>query len=163
MEHKEVGVSRDENQWDQIQLFLPDPVWEKLYDEEACLVYEGYTLDHKAYGAGRVFFGNGTVSMEGLFRIKGFLCGKVFSGNGTVMFEGMFRLNLGYGPNNLEYGARYDSEGKLLYHGKFGVSRSGLGWPKVNEPIEFGTIPQSTRLKGKVFMREDARRLMKTE
>ena len=58
----------------------------------------------------------------------------------------LFRLNQAYGPNCQEYGVRYDADGKLLFRGKFGVSQSGLGWPKVYEPKESGAIPQSTGL-----------------
>ena len=42
-------------EWDQVHIVLPDPVWDKLYDDDGILVYEGYTLNHKAFGAGRAF------------------------------------------------------------------------------------------------------------
>ena len=148
-------------EWDQVQIVLPDPVWEKLYDDDGFLVYEGYTLDHKAFGAGRAFFKNGTVSNEGIFGIKGFISGKAFYSNGIIQFDGLFRLNQAYGPNYPEYGVWYDSNGKMLYRGKFKVSRSSLGWPRVYEPEGFGTIPYNARLKNKIFMWEDARKLMK--
>jgi len=148
-------------EWDQVHIVLPDPVWEKLYDNDGVLVYEGYTLDHKAYGAGRAFFRDGTVSNEGIFGIKGFMSGRTFYSNGIIQFDGLFRLNQAYGPNYPEYGIWYDRNGKMLYRGKFSVSRSSLGWPRVYEPEGFGTIPNNARLKGKVFMWEDARKLMK--
>ena len=147
-------------EWDQVHSVLPNPVWEKLYDDGGSLVYEGYTLDHKAFGAGRAFSGDGTVSMEGIFGIKGFLCGRVFYPNGMIRFEGMFRLNQAYGPNFPEYGAWYDTDGRMLYRGKFSVSRSSLGWPCVYKPEGFGTIPHNTGLDGKIFMWVDAKKLI---
>ena len=148
------------HEWDQICRALPAPVWEKLYGDDGTLIYEGFTLEHKAFGAGRAFFKDGTVSMEGIFGIKGFQCGRVFSPNGLVQFEGMLRLNHGYGPNYPEYGSWYDENGKMAYHGKFRVMRSSLGWPKVVEPEVFGSIPGRARLKQIIFSWEDARRLM---
>ena len=147
-------------EWDQVHLALPDPVWEKLCDDDGIPVYEGYTLEHKAFGAGRAFFSDGTVSMEGIFGIKGLICGKTFYPNGAVQFEGLFRLNQAYGPNYPEYGAWYGSDGGMLYRGKFSVCRSSLGWPRVEVPEGFGPVPGSAQLKGRVFMWEDARRLM---
>ena len=148
-------------EWDQIHMALPDPLWEKLYDIEGVLVYEGYTLNHKAFGSGRVYDPDGSLRMEGLFGLKGLLSGRIYYSNGIIMFDGLFQLNQGYGPNFPEYGSWYDRNGKMLYRGKFGVSRSSLGWPSVYKPEGFGTIPDSTRLKGKIFMWEDARKLMK--
>ena len=53
-------------EWEQVHMALPDPVWEKLYDNEGVLVYEGFTIAHKAFGAGRAYFNDGSVSMEGI-------------------------------------------------------------------------------------------------
>ena len=99
--------------------------------------------------------------MEGWFGIKGLLSGKVFHSNGVIMFEGVFRLNQAYGPNFPEYGTWYDRNGKMLYRGKFDVCRSSLGWPRVCKPEKFGSVPSCERLKGRIFMWEDARKLMK--
>ncbi len=148
-------------EWDQVHRALPDPVWEKLYDDDGIPVYEGWTLDHKAFGAGRAYFEDGTVSMEGVFGLKGFLSGRIFYANGLIQFEGIFRLNQAYGPNYPEYGAWYDRSGKMIYRGKFSVTRSSLGWPSVYEPKGFGTIPGNERLQKKTFMWEDARRLIR--
>ncbi len=150
-------------EWDQVHMILPGPVWDKLYDDNGVLVYEGYTLDHKAFGAGRAFFKDGTVSNEGIFGIKGLLNGKVFYSNGMIQFDGLFRLNQAYGPNYPEYGIWYDRDGKMLYRGKFKVSRSSLGWPRVQEPQGFSTISCNTRLKGKIFMWKDAQKLIKSK
>jgi len=126
--------------WDQIHMFLPDPIWEKLYDD-GILVYEGYTLNHKACGLGRAYNTDGSLIMEGCFGIKGLLSGKIFYSNGVIMYDGLFRLNQAYGPNYPEYGSWYDRNGKLLYRGMFSVARSSLGWPRVTEPEGFDTIP----------------------
>ena len=152
----EGGVKRD-----QVHMFLPEPVWEKLFNEEGCLLYEGFTLNHKAFGAGRAFFKDGTVCLEGVFGIKGLLCGRAYYPNGIIRFEGLFRLNRAYGPNFPEYGVWYDMNGKRLYSGKFRASRSSLGWPTIKEPEGFGFVPDSLYLGKKKFMWDDARRLMK--
>lgn len=148
-------------QWDQVHMVLPDPVWEKLY-EDGSLVYEGFTVDHKAFGAGRSFYRNGAVYMEGVFGIKGLLTGKIFYPNGFVRFDGCFRINHAYGMNYPDYGSWYGEDGKLLYHGKFSVSRSSLGWPSVRVPEGFGEVP-ACRLKTHLFMWPDARKYMKKE
>ncbi len=147
-------------EWDQVHMVLPDPVWENLYDDDGILVYEGYTLDHKAFGLGRAYNRNGSVSMECFLGITGFQSGKVFYSNGVIQFDGLFRLNQAYGPNYPEYGIWYDRNGKMIYRGKFSVTRSSLGWPRVYKPEGFGTIPYNARLKGKIFLWEDARKLM---
>ncbi len=144
---------------DNVHLVLPEPVWEKIY-MDGTLVYEGFTVDHKAFGAGRYFAPNGNLYMEGVFGIKGFLSGKVFYPNGSVRFDGCFRLNHAYGPNFPEYGSWYGEDGKLKYHGKFYVYRSSLGWPRVYAPEGFGSVP-SARLKGHLFMWDDARSRIK--
>jgi len=149
--------------WDQVHLVLPDPVWEKVYDEDVILVYEGYTLDHKAFGAGRAYFPDGSLRQEGIFGLKGLLSGKAFYPNGVIRFEGLFRLNQGYGPNFPDYGIWYDRDGRMLYRGKFGVARSSLGFPRVEKPEGFGSVPDNKQLKGAIFMWEDAKRLMRKE
>ena len=149
-----------DREWDQIHAALPRPVWEKLYDEGGALVYEGYTLSHKAFGAGRSYDGDGAVCAEGLFGIKGLLSGRAYYPCGAIRFEGLFRLNQAYGPNYPEYGAWYGPDGKLLYRGKFGVTRSNIGYPRVYAPEGFGRIPESGLKRGMLFMWEDARKLM---
>ena len=146
--------------WDNIYQVLPEPVWEKIFDEEGCLGYEGYTLDHKAFGAGRTFRRDGTLRTEGVYGLKGLLCGREYYPNGRIRFEGSLRLNQAYGPNFPEFGSWYDEDGKLLFRGKFRFSRSSLGWPTAEEPEGFrwdhGSLP-----KGHVFLWEDARKYMK--
>ena len=157
----QVFFSDGNREWDQIQRSLPKPVWKKLYDRKGNLAYEGYTLSHKAFGAGRAFSPDGSVSMEGFFGIKGLLFGRRYYDNGIIQFEGIFHLNQAWGPNYPEYGVWYDRNGKMLYHGKFAVSRSSLGWPSVEKPEGFGPIPDHGVLKEIIFMWDDARKLMK--
>ena len=147
------------HEWDQVHLALPDPVWERIYDG-GNLKYEGYTLNHKPFGAGRTYVG-GKVRLEGIFGIKGLLFGKAYYLSGPVRFEGVFRLNQAYGPNFPEYGTWYDEGGERLYRGKFEVSRSSLGWPRVYKPEGFGSVPDTTPGKGLTFTWADARELMK--
>ena len=169
----ERGITQDElgeiffgegnRKWDQVHLILPDPVWEKLYDPEGYLVYEGYTVDHRAFGAGRSFYRNGTVCMEGVFGIKGLLSGRAYYTHGLIRFEGLFRINNGYGPNFPEYGIWYGKDGKMLYRGKFDVSRSSLGWPRVYTPEGFGPVPYSVLKYENLFMWEHAKKWMKRD
>lgn len=146
--------------WDNIQICLPDPVWEEIHIDGA-LAYEGFTLNHKPYGAGKVFYKNGKPKLEGIFGCKGLVCGREYYANGVIRFEGQFKMNRAYGPNFPEYGTWYDQSGKVLFHGKFGVGRSSLGWPRIDEPKGFGGVPDTTDKYGvKMFMWEDAREMI---
>lgn len=156
----EIFFGEGNREWDNIHTVLPEPVWEKQY-EDGYLVYEGFTVDHKPFGAGRVFFRNGSPRLEGIFGMKGLICGREYYPNGVIRFEGQFRLNQAYGPNYPEYGIWYGRDGKRLFRGVFDVSRSTLGWPRVVKPEGFGRVPDTIVRSGKSFLWEDARRLMK--
>lgn len=147
--------------WDNIHRVLPEPVWEQLR-EDGRLVYEGYTVDHKAFGAGRCFYPDGTVCAEGIFGLKGLLCGREYYPNGNIRFEGCFRLNQAYGPNYPDYGTWYGKDGELLFRGKFSVSRSSVGLPIPEEPKGFDWMRHSPAGKG-TFIWDDARKYMKQE
>ncbi|MCR4621198.1 MAG: hypothetical protein K5663_03880 [Clostridiales bacterium] len=158
---KEMGrilFNAGDSDWYHVHVILPEPVWEKLYEKD-WLVYEGFTVDHKAFGAGRAFNRDGSVYMEGMFGIKGLLFGKVYYPNGFIRFEGCFRLNRAYGPNYPEYGSWFDEQGSLKYHGRFRIYRSSLGYPYVRIPEGFGKIP-SAEMKEHLFMWNDARKYM---
>lgn len=157
----EIFFNEGNREWDNIQAALPEAVWEKLYSGDH-VVYEGYTVDHKPFGAGRTFYWDGKPYQEGIFGLKGLLCGRLYYVNGMIRFEGQFRLNQAYGPNYPEYGTWYDQKGKMLYRGKFKVLRSSLGWPHVHEPEGFGCVPETT-VNGHTFIWDDARRLMKKQ
>ena len=145
--------------WDQIQTVLPEPVWEKIY-EDGYVLYEGYTIDSKAFGAGKAFYKNGSPNAEGIFGLKGLLCGREYYSNGKIRFEGVYRLNQGYGPNYPDFGSWYDETGKLKYRGKIHIGRSSLGWPMVMEPQGF-FWQKSSQIGNHTFMWEDARKYMK--
>ena len=157
----EIFFGEGNRQWDQVHMMLPEPVWEKLYDHDGYLVYEGYTVDHRAFGAGRSFFRDGSVCMEGVFGIKGLLSGRAYYPDGLIRFEGYFRINNGYGPNFPEYGTWYGRDGKMLYRGKFVVSRSTLGWPSVYKPEGFGPVPRCVLKYENLFMWEHAKKWIK--
>lgn len=119
---------------------IPDDsgTWSRLYDEDGNLVYKGYTKCGKACGIGTSYFPNGMKYQEGQFYIKGLVSGKEFYPNGKLRFEGTFEVNKGYGPNYPISGDFYLPDGTKAYSGIFKVTRSGLGWPTVIEPRDFG-------------------------
>ncbi len=145
--------------WDQIHTVLPEPVWEKIY-EDGYLLYEGFTIDHKAFGAGKAFYRDGKPRAEGIFSFKGLLCGREYYPDGKIRFEGTYRLNQAYGPNFPDFGSWYDEDGKRIYRGNFKCSRSSLGLPRVEEPKGF-TWERQSILKNHTFIWEDAKKYMK--
>ncbi len=153
-------INDGHDEWNQIHGKLPAPVWEQLF-QDGTLIYEGYTLDHKAFGAGKAFDQNGAICLEGIFGIKGLLCGRAYYPNGIIRFEGTFRLNQAYGLNSPELGTWYNENGKVLYRGKFKDTRRSVGWPRIYEPEGFGSVLSSPLLKKHTLLWEDARRLVK--
>lgn len=147
-----------DNWWSNIRMILPEPEWTRFY-EDGILAYEGYSIDQKAFGAGRTYYRNGSVRTEGIYGLKGMLSGKEYYPNGMVRFEGCYRLNRAYGPNFPEYGSWFDERGELKYHGKFVFGRSTIGFPLVIEPKGFTWIKDPVP-KDHVFMWEDAYRHM---
>ena len=110
--------------------------WKKIYNN--VLLYEGFTMNDKACGLGVSYYANGNPLHEGLFGIKGLIEGKEYYPNGQLRCYGHYKINKGYGPNKIINGTWYSEEGKKLYQGDFSVERSGLGWPKVVRPKNFG-------------------------
>ena len=129
--------------------------WKKLYTKTGSLIYEGFTLADKAYGAGTEYYENGMPLHQGIFGIKGLLIGKEYYTNGLVRFEGIYELNMAYGPNYPEYGIWYSEDGKEHYHGVFRISRGGVGYPTVIYPIQYGTAAYRSRLEEHLFMWAD--------
>ncbi|MBR0342918.1 MAG: hypothetical protein IJH64_11885 [Oscillospiraceae bacterium] len=115
--------------------------WKRLYDENGALIYEGFTKNGKPCGAGASYFSNGNICQEGVFGVKGFLCGREYYPNGTLRFEGVFELNMRYGPNFPRYGFFQTEDGSYSHEGKFRVSRSGVGYPRVEEPEKYVLNP----------------------
>ena len=115
--------------------------WKRLFDENGVLIYEGFTKNGKPCGAGASYFSNGNICQEGVFGVKGFLCGREYYSDGTLRFEGVFELNMRYGPNFPRYGFFQTEDGSYTYEGKFRVSRSGVGYPHVEEPEKYVLNP----------------------
>lgn len=130
--------------------------WKCLYDEKGVLVYEGFTKNDKPCGEGTSYFSNGNIYQEGLFGVKGFLRGREYYPDGTLRFEGVYSLNTGYGPNYPRYGFFQTRDGSYTFEGKFRVSRSGLGYPKVTEPENY-VIFQPNRPDVPLLMWADVR------
>lgn len=93
--------------------------YEKLYDENGLLAYEGETLYGKPYGMGTIYWPDGHIRQQGIFDIKGIVEGKLCYPDGSVRFEGRLDICHGYGPNFPREGKLYDPQGQLIYSGKF--------------------------------------------
>lgn len=135
---------------------LPEPVWEKIFDAAGRLLYEGYTINHKAAGPGKLYDTDGKLRVKGIFGLGGLIFGKVWYPNGLVRFEGQFISDDGYDMNCTAYGTWYGENGELLYEGEFTISRNGRGWPEVIRPERFGPCPDPRPLEGHIYLREDA-------
>ena len=135
------------------------PVWKEIRSDDGSLVYEGFTLCDKPYGAGTTFFSTGIIYQEGVFGIKGLLCGREYYPNGKLRFEGAFELCKGYGPNYPKYGKCFDNEGKVYYAGEIKLHFGGVGYPVVESPEQYGPIAQENRPKVAFFIWDDARQL----
>lgn len=133
--------------------------YQRFYAEDGSLLYEGFTLANKAYGAGTEYYPDGSPFHEGIFGIKGLLLGREYYPNGKVRFEGVYKLNKAYGPNSPEYGTWYGEDGKELYHGLFAITRGGVGYPTVTTPAGYGPAANRTDLEEHLFMWSDERML----
>ena len=142
---------------------IENPEWKKITDANGVLLYEGDTLFGKPYGTGRSFFLNGNVYQEGDFAIKGLVKGKEYYPSGKLRFEGTLKICYGYGPNYPVEGKCYDEDGKLYYEGKIRCDFSGMGYPQVVEPKEYGTIGQEARPDVPCFMWAEDERLAAME
>ena len=129
--------------------------WKTITTEEGTLLYEGFTLYNKPYGAGTLYFQNGSIFQEGVFGIKGLLCGREYYPNGKLRFEGLYELCKAYGPNYPKYGKCYDQAGNQYFSGELIVHAGGVGYPMVKFPKEFGAIPQEAHPRIEFFMWED--------
>lgn len=129
--------------------------WNVLMDENGNRVYEGFTVNGKPNGAGCAYFPDGTIYQEGVFGFKGLLCGKEYYSNGELRFEGLYRYNRNYGPNYPVYGRFYDKLGVKQFEGKFEYQMTGVGYPIVKTPKNFGHVPQQYRPNFHCIMRRD--------
>lgn len=133
----------------------------QIMNSAGILLYEGSTLYGKPLGYGKTFFENGNVYQEGEFGVKGLIKGKEFYPSGKLRFDGIFKICKGYGPNYPICGKCYDEDGNLYYEGEIQCSFSGVGYPSVKIPANYGPIPQEGRPKLDYFMWEDEEKLMK--
>lgn len=131
-----------------------EKTWQRIYSKKNVLLYEGFTVSGKPFGAGASYYKNGCIYQEGVFDVKGLVHGREYYPSGKLRFEGTLRVNSGYGPNYPVFGTCYDENGNICFEGKLTVSRSGLGYPKIEKPEEFGPIPQK-HPKLNYFMWED--------
>ncbi len=115
-------------------------IWKQLYDENGNLKYEGMTVNNEPQGSGTLYYPNGQIYCEGVFGSKGLLCGTEYYSNGNIRFSGLYKYNGGYGPNYPFYGAYYSEDASYRYEGQIVVSRSGLGWPTVIFPKDYGSV-----------------------
>ena len=133
-------------------------VWEKRYRKNGTLLYEGFTVDGKPFGAGTLYWPNGHVYQEGIFDIKGLISGREYYPSGVLRFEGAYQICYGYGPNFPRYGSCFGKRGKLIFSGTLTLSFGGVGWPTVVKPENFGPVEQSGAPRIKMFDWEDARK-----
>lgn len=115
-------------------------IWKQLFYRNGVLKYEGMTVDGKPFGPGTMYYSNGTIYKEGVFGIKGLLCGTEYYPNGNKRFSGLYKYNPGYGPNYPKYGACFHEDGSAWYEGEIKIHRSGLGWPFVDYPVDYGPV-----------------------
>ena len=115
-------------------------VWKKIYGKGSTLVYEGFMAGGEPRGSGTMYYPDGMIYREGVFGKKGLLCGTEYYPNGNKRFSGLYKYNGGYGPNYPIYGEFYFDDGTLRYEGKIEVYRSGLGWPFIVLPEDYGPV-----------------------
>ena len=129
--------------------------WKKLFTPAQTLKYEGFIINDKPYGSGTVYYADGTIYQEGVFDVKGLVYGREYYPSGVLRFEGTYRINRGYGPNYPVYGRCYDESGNEIYDGELSVVKSGLGYPMVEKPEEYGSVVGKGRPDIEYFMWED--------
>ena len=115
-------------------------VVKQLFSDDGILLYEGETLFDKPYGTGKVFYPDGKIYQEGKFRIKGLVKGKEYYPSGVLRFDGEYAINNAYGPNYPIIGKCYNEDGEEYFDGRIHVKKTGLGYPIVERPAEFGSL-----------------------
>ena len=133
--------------------------WQRINSEDGTLLYEGFTVNGKPYGAGTVYYPNGNKFQEGVFGIKGLLIGREYYSNGNIRFEGVYSLNCAYGPNYPHMGTVYDHNGRETFMGFTQIMRSGVGLPFGDKTQGLGRIIQEDAPNCHWFMWEDERQI----
>lgn len=117
-------------------------IWNQLLDANGNVKYEGMTIEGEPNGSGTLYYPNGKIYQEGVFGKKGLLCGTEYYSNGNKRFSGVYEYNAGYGPNYPKRGIYCSKDGNYQYEGEIVVRRSGLGWPTVTFPKDYGPVVQ---------------------
>lgn len=122
------------------------PFQGKIYYETGELRYQGGCVQPAGQeslefcGSGTEYYKSGTVKRQGLFQRRGLVCGRMYYPSGRLRFEGYFAEPTGYGPVFPTSGAFYGEDGSLLYQGTFQCRFSGIGYPTVIVPENFGSL-----------------------
>ena len=127
----------EEEFYKKINYYPKDVIYKKLFTESNQLLYEGYTVNDKPYGLGKLYFNNGNIYQEGWFTFKGIKFGKEHYYSGQVKFEGEFSITTGYGPNAPRIGNVFNEDGELIFTGKFEIKKGGVGWPMIKHPNNY--------------------------
>lgn len=135
--------------------------WKQIRDENGVLLYEGSTLFGKPYGKGKTFWPNGNVYQDGEFNVKGLVKGKEYFPDGKIRFEGTYKINKAYGPNYPLEGKCYNENGELYHEGEIERRGTGVGYPIITKPAEYGPVAQVDKPDIDFFMWEDEERLNK--
>ena len=123
------------------------PFQGKIYYKSGELRYEGgcvklTTFDLCPCGIGLEYYKDGTIKKQGLFQRRGLVCGRLYYPSGKLRFEGYFCSDreVGYGSVYPTNGTFYNKDGSINYEGDFDVIKSGIGYPTVVIPENFGTL-----------------------
>lgn len=127
----------EEEFYKKINYYPKDVIYKKLFTESNQLLYEGYTVNDKPYGLGKLYFNNGNIYQERVFTFKGIKFGKEHYYSGQVKFEGEFSITTGYGPNAPRIGNVFNEDGELIFTGKFEIKKGGVGWPMIKHPNNY--------------------------
>lgn len=117
-----------------------------IYYDTGELRYEGGCVrlsesdSLESCGTGTEYYKDGTRKKQGLFQRRGLVCGRMYYPSGKLRFEGYCTEPSGYGPAYPTSGAFYGEDGTLLYQGTFRCEFSGIGYPKVTMPENFGSL-----------------------
>lgn len=123
------------------------PFQGKIYYVSGELRFEGDCVKLSAShvcrcGIGVEYYKDGVIKAQGLFQRKGLVCGRMYYPSGKLRFEGYFCSDkqVGYGPVYPTDGSYFGEDGRLIYKGEFKVKTSGVGYPTVVIPPNFGSL-----------------------
>ena len=113
----------------------------------------------KPFGLGESYYPNGNIFQSGLFSVKGMILGSEYNADGTKRFEGIYRINRGYGPNYPVLGICYEGKGIPYFRGHLTIRLSGIGYPFVIIPTEYGPVITKEAPRISYMMWDDFERL----